>query len=159
VPNPIAVVQIVLLCLILVAACVTPILVYYRLIRKVRREVAQLLSRLDKHLAAGARLVEVQNYCQQTSGELKKMLDEAYKEGNRFRQQQIRKLMERLDTLKVRALDRAVNVLEPGSSRPPRKRRRRSRSRRKPGSSPNKPRDKGSRSTGEHPEQGKGPPP
>jgi hypothetical protein len=40
------------------------------------------------------------------------MLDEAYKEGNRFRQDQIRRLIERLDTLKVRTLDKSVRVLE-----------------------------------------------
>jgi hypothetical protein len=41
------------------------------------------------------------------------MLDEAYKEGNRFRQDHIRKLIERLEQLKARTLDKTVRILEP----------------------------------------------
>ena len=122
-----------LLCLILVAACVGPILVYRRLAKRVQNELAQLTRRVDKSLAAGAKLLEVRNYYEQTSAELKKMLDEAYKEGNRFRQDQLRKMIERLDTLRTRTLDKTVSMLDFRSGQSPRKRRRRSRRpRRKP---------------------------
>ena len=118
-----------LLCLILIAACVVPIWVYRRLIAQVRSEVSELTSRIDKNLGASVKLLEVRDYYEQTSRELKKMLDAAYKEGNRFRQDQIRKMLARLDTLKVRALDKTVGILESETGQPPRKRRRRSRSR------------------------------
>ena len=122
-----------LLCLILVAACVGPILVYRRLNQRVQNEISQLTRRVDKSLAAGVKLLEVRNYYEQTSAELKKMLDEAYKEGNRFRQDQIRKMIERLDTLRTRTLDKTVSMLDSRSGQSPRKRRRRSRRpRRKP---------------------------
>jgi len=126
-------IDICLLCLILVAACVGPILVYRRLNKRVQDEIAQLTRRVDKSLAAGVKLLEVRNYYEQTSAELKKMLDEAYKEGNRFRQDQIRKMIERLDALRTRTLDKTVSMLDSRSGQSPRKRRRRSRRpRRKP---------------------------
>jgi len=131
------VIETTLLCLILIAACVVPVWVYRRLIAQVRNEVSQLTSRIDKNLGASVKLLEVRDYYEQTSRDLKKMLDAAYKEGNRFQQDQIRKMLARLDTLKVRALDKTVGILESETGQPPRKRRRRSRrSRRTPPKAP-----------------------
>lgn len=126
------VIQTALLALLLVAVAATPVVLYRRLLRTVRTEVSRLISRMDQNLSAGVKLLEVRDYYQQTSAELKKMLDEAYREGNRFRQDQIRKLQDRLDALKVRALDKTVSILDAGEAQGPRKKRRRRPRRRKP---------------------------
>ena len=125
--EPIDVVQTVLLVLVAVAAFIVPITIYRRLIEHVRSEVSRLTKRVDQNLAAAVKLHEVRDYHQGASAELKKMLDEAYKDGNRSRQEQIRKLMQRLDTLKVRTLDTTVSVLDSDDKRRPRRRRRKSR--------------------------------
>jgi len=133
---------IVLLCLILVVSCIAPIVFYRRLTARFRREVSQFVSRLDKNLGAAAKLLEVRDYYQKMSAELKRMLDEAYKEGDRVRQDRLRKLIERLETLKARTLDKTVSILNSSEGRVIRKRRRRSRPRRKP--KPKPPADKAS---------------
>ena len=119
--------------LTLLAAVVLPIAVHFRTLKKVKQETNQLISNLDKNLAATVKLLEVRSYYEETSATLKKMLDDAYKDGNRFRQDQIRQLINRLETLKVRALDKQVGILAAGGQAPSGKRRRSHRSRsRKP---------------------------
>jgi len=132
------IVQTVGIALTLIAAVLVPLAIHRLLLKRVRDEVSQLTRRLDQNLAAGVKLLEVRDYYQQTSAELKKMLDEAYKEGNRFRQDQIRKLMQRLDALKTRALDKTVSILNPQEGPSKRKRRRRPRGRRQRPSVPQK---------------------
>jgi hypothetical protein len=115
--------------LTLLAAVVLPIAVHLRTLKKVKQETSQLISNLDKNLAATVKLLEVRSYYDETSATLKKMLDVAYKDGNRFRQDQIRQLINRLETLKVRALDKQVGILKAGGPSPSRKRRRKPRNR------------------------------
>ena len=130
--DPIVIVQTVLLFLVLIAAVSIPIFVYERLLKKLRSEISQLTKRMDQNLGASIKLLEVRDYYQQTSAALKKLLDEAYKDGNRFRQDEIKKLLERLDTLKVRALDKTISILgaEKAQSSKRRRRSRRPRTRR-----------------------------
>lgn len=99
-----------------------------RRLEKARADMAQMMKRIDQNLALGVKLLEVRNYYQETSAQLKKMLDEAYKEGNRFRQDQIRKMTARLDTLKTRTVDKTLRILDTQAQ--PRKSNRRRRSRR-----------------------------
>ena len=113
-----------LMALTLLAAVGVPLILYRRLLKKQQSETSQFISRIDKHLAATVKLLEVRDYYEETSKALQKMLQEAYKEGNRFRQDQLRKLLERLEALKVRALDKQVRILEGGGSQPTKKRRR-----------------------------------
>ena len=106
------VIQIVLLVLVLFSSVSFPLLIYMRVTKSLRGEVSRMTGRLDQNLGAGAKLLEVRDYYQQTSSALKKMLDDAYKEGNRSRQEEIRRLLDRLETLKARALDKSVAILD-----------------------------------------------
>lgn len=119
----------ILLALTLVAAVGAPVFLFRRLLSKQKAETSQMSSLLDRHLGATVKLLEVRDYYEETSRALKKMLDEAYKEGNRFRQDHIRKLIDRLETMKIRALDKQVRILDASSAQAPRKRRRRPRKR------------------------------
>ena len=102
----------VLVAVTLLAALGMPLLVYVKLRRDQQAEAEKLMARLDESLGASVKLLEVRNYYGQMSGEFKRMLDEAYKEGNRFRQDNVRKLIERLEQLKARTLDKTVKMLE-----------------------------------------------
>lgn len=119
----------ILLALTLVAAVGAPFFLFRRLLHKQKAETSQMSSLLDRHLGAAVKLLEVRDYYEETSRALKKMLDEAYKEGNRFRQDEIRKLIERLEAMKIRALDKQVRILDATGTPAPRKRRRRPRKR------------------------------
>jgi len=103
----------ILLVLILAAAVGAPIFVYFRIQARQRAESERLMARIEQALGSSVKLLEVRNYYDQMAAEYKKMLDEAYKEGNRFRQDHIRRLVERLNQLKARTLDRTVRILEP----------------------------------------------
>lgn len=105
-------VQIVLLVLILAASVVAPVIVYLRLRALQRAETERVIARMEQTLGASVKLLEVRTYYDQMSAEYKKMLDEAFREGNRFRQDHIRKLIERLEQLKARTLDRTVRMLD-----------------------------------------------
>jgi hypothetical protein len=105
-------VQIVLLALILAASVVAPVIVYLRLRTQQRLETERVIARMEQTLGASVKLLEVRTYYDQMSAEYKKMLDEAFREGNRFRQDHIRKLIERLEQLKARTLDRTVRMLD-----------------------------------------------
>jgi len=113
--------------LTLIAAVVTPLFVYRQIVRQYQAQTAQLISNLDRNLGAATKLLEVRDYYEESAAALEKMLQEAYKEGNRFRQEQIRQLLDRLKTMKVRALDKQVRILESESDRTTKKRRRRRR--------------------------------
>lgn len=120
-------VQLALLVLVFASSIAVPLVVYRGLMKKVRDQVSQMTIRLDQDLGAGAKLIEVRDYYQQASASLKKMLDDAYKEGNRQRQDELKRLLERLEAMKTRALDKSVSILGPDQAAAPRKRRRRSR--------------------------------
>lgn len=128
-------VQLILLVLVLFAALGMPLLVYVQLYKRQREQSEKFIARMEESLGASVKLLEVRNYYEQMAGEFKKMLDEAYKEGNRFRQDHLRRLVERLEQLKARTLDRTTKLLEPEGGRPPRRRNRR----RRPSGNPNRP--------------------
>lgn len=109
---------VVMVVLTFVAAVVLPLVIYVRLRKQMQADAAQMLTRLDENLGASVKMLEVRNYYGHMSGEYKKMLDEAYKEGNRFRQDHIRKLIERLDQLKARTFDKTVRILEQQQQEP-----------------------------------------
>ena len=111
----------------LIAAVGAPVLVYRRLRKVQQAEIEKLHKRLEENMGAAVKLLEVRSYYDEASATLKKMLQDAYKEGNRFRQDQIRKLIDRLNALKVRTVDKTVRILDPTTAPAPRKRRRRSR--------------------------------
>jgi hypothetical protein len=102
----------VLLALILVASVVAPVIVYLRLRAQQRAETERLIARMEEALGSSVKLLEVRTYYDQISAEYKKMLDEAFREGNRFRQDHVRRLTERLEQLKARTLDRTVRMLD-----------------------------------------------
>ena len=102
----------VLLVLILAASVVAPVIVYLRLRAYQRAETERFIARMEQTLGASVKLLEVRTYYDQMSAEYKKMLDEAFREGNRFRQDHIRRLIERLEQLKARTLDRTVRMLD-----------------------------------------------
>ena len=116
--------QTILLVLILAAAVGGPLFVYFRMQARQRAESERLMARIEQALGSSVKLLEVRNYYDQMAAEYKKMLDEAYKEGNRFRQDHIRRLVERLEQLKARTLDRTVRILEPQNGRQETRRRR-----------------------------------
>ena len=105
-------VQTVLLVLILVASVVAPVLVFLRLRAQQRAETERFIARMEQALGSSVKLLEVRTYYDQMSAEFKKMLDEAFREGNRFRQDHIRRLIERLEQLKARTLDKTVRMLD-----------------------------------------------
>ena len=102
----------VLLALILVASVVAPMIVYLRLRAQQRAETERLIARMEEALGSSVKLLEVRTYYDQMSAEYKKMLDEAFREGNRFRQDHIRRLIERLEQVKARTLNRTVRMLD-----------------------------------------------
>ncbi len=106
------IVHTVLLALILVAAVGAPVIVYLRLRAQQRAETERLIARMEEALGSSVKLLEVRTYYDQISAEYKKMLDEAFREGNRFRQDHVRRLIERLEQLKARTLDRTVRMLD-----------------------------------------------
>jgi hypothetical protein len=116
-----------LMALILVAPVVALVIVYLRLRAQQRAETERVIARMEEMLGASVKLLEVRTYYDQISAEYRKMLDEAYREGNRFRQDHIRRLIERLEQLKARTLDRTVRMLDQpeGQPRPFRRRHRR----------------------------------
>ena len=118
-------VLLILILITLLAVVGVPILVYRRLRDENKALTDRLLARMEQNMDASVKLLEVRSYYEEMSGQLRKMLDEAYREGNRFRQDHIRRLQERLEQLKARTLDRTVRMLESEPARPPRKRRRR----------------------------------
>ena len=130
-----ALVTLTLIALTLLTAIILPIALYLRLLQAVKNEKTQLISNIDKHLGATVKLIEVRNYYAETSAALKTMLDAAYKEGNRLRQDDIRKLINRLEALKVRTVDKQVRLLESGGQPTARKRRRSRKPRRRKNSS------------------------
>jgi len=115
----------ILLALALVSSVAMPIVIYRLLLARARAEIARVTGLLDQNLGMGARLLEVRDYYQQTQAALRKLLDEAYKEGNRHRQDELRRMLDRLETMKVRALDKTVNILSGESPQNTFKRRRR----------------------------------
>ena len=102
----------VLLVLILVASVVAPVIVYLRLRAQQRAETERFIARMEEALGSSVKLLEVRTYYDQISAEYKKMLDDAFREGNRFRQDHVRRLVERLEQLKARTLDRTVRMLD-----------------------------------------------
>ena len=119
-------VQMGLVALTLIAAVVAPVIAVLRLRAAQKAETERLMAKMEESLGASVKLLEVRNYYEQMSGELKRMLDEALKEGNRFRQDHLRRMIERLEQLKARTLDRTTRLLEAeNSERPSRNRRRR----------------------------------
>jgi hypothetical protein len=125
--NCVELVQTALLALIVAALVVAPVIVYLRLRAQQRAETERVIARMEETLGASVKLLEVRTYYDQISAEYRKMLDEAYREGNRFRQDHIRRLIERLEQLKARTLDRTVRMLDQpqGQPRPFRRRHRR----------------------------------
>ena len=124
------------MCLVLATSIVVPIVLYRRLLAQQKQQTSQFISRIDQHLGASVKLLEVRDYYEETAKALKKMLDEAYKEGNRFRQDELRKLIDRLDAMKARTLDKQVRVLEGDKSQSVKKRRRRRPRKRPEGEAP-----------------------
>jgi hypothetical protein len=102
----------VLLVLILAASVVAPLLVYLRLRAQQQAETERFIARMEQALGSSVKLLEVRTYYDQMSAEYRKMLDEAFREGNRFRQDHVRRLIERLEQLKARTLDRTVRMLD-----------------------------------------------
>jgi hypothetical protein len=121
----------------LIAAVAGPIIVYVRLRAENKAAVEQLIGRIERSMGASVKLLEVREYYVEMTDHFKKMLDEALRAGDRFRQDQARRLQERLERLKARTLDNTVRMLTPGQDNPPRKRRRRRTGRRRnPGPRP-----------------------
>jgi hypothetical protein len=115
--------------LTLAVSVVVPLILFRKMNRKAREETSQLISRLDQHMGAAVKLIEVRDFYAETSRKYREMLEEAFKEGNRFRQDDIRQLQERLDTLKARTLDKQVRILSRDGGTSHRGRRRSSRRR------------------------------
>ena len=91
---------------------------YYRLRAEQRAETERFIARMEQALGSSVKLLEVRTYYDQMSAEYKKMLDEAFREGNRFRQDHVRRLIERLEQLKARTLDRTVRMLDQPEGQP-----------------------------------------
>ena len=103
---------------------------YRRLRSRLSAEINSLGERVSSTVDAGAKLNEVRDFYEHAEPELQRLLNEAHREGDRKKQDRFRKLVERLNTLKARTVDRSARLLDPegeGSSR--RKRRRRPRRR------------------------------
>lgn len=145
---------VVMVVLTFIVSVVLPLVVYVRLRKQMQADAAQMLARLDENLGASVKMLEVRNYYGQMSAEFKKMLDEAYKDGNRFRQDHIRKLIERLDQLKARTFDKTVRILEQ-QQEPQGGQRRRHRGGRRHGGG-FRPRNEGQGGPGGQPPQGNG---
>ena len=71
-----------LIVLTLIAAVVAPVVAVLRLRATQKAETERLIAKIEESLGASVKLLEVRNYYEQMNGELKKMLDEAFKEGN-----------------------------------------------------------------------------
>ena len=110
-----------------VAASLVVQLILYRLLKAgMKAEAERLAGRVDEGLGAGAKFLEVQNYYEDTSREIRRLIGEGTKEGNRQRVDQFRRMRDRLEALRSRVVDKTVNLIN-GEKPPPKKRRRRRR--------------------------------
>jgi uncharacterized membrane protein YccC len=111
----------------LVLTLATPILLDRRSRRQQRELTRQLIGQMEQSLSASVKLLEVRNCYEEVSRALHKMLQNAYRDGDRFRQDELRKLIDRLDAMRTRVLDKTVRLLEPAGGEAGRPRRRRGR--------------------------------
>lgn len=120
---------IVLIFLLVVCANVLAFLLYRRLDRKLSGAIRSLADQVSASVEAGPKLNEVRDFYEYASGEFQKLLNEARRDGDRPKQERFRKLMDRLNRLKSRTLDKSVKLLESNGGNGNSKRRRRRRPR------------------------------
>jgi len=118
--------------LALAASVALPLLLHRRLLRSLAAEKDKMLKNLEEKAGAGAKFLEVRRYYDFMSREIGRLLDEAHRDRNRSRIEQLRVMRERLLTLKARVLDSTVSGLNNAGDDRKKNRRRRRRPRRKP---------------------------
>jgi hypothetical protein len=141
--------QLLLICRILIgvvvlfgAAMIVLLVLLYRAAMKTARSGFEAVSaKVSEGVGAGAKLLEVKTFYEETNADYQRILNQAHRDADKTTQDRIRRLIDRLNTLKARTLDKTSELLEDTRSKPRRKRRRRprrsGRSRRKPQSGSN----------------------
>ena len=118
--------------LILVALSGLVLLLYRMLARRIEGRIAELAEKVNESLDAGVKILEVRKFCDVTHAEYQRMLNQAHRDGDRQRQDSMRRLIEGLGTLKARVVDRTSQLLQDDDGASQRKRRRPRRGRRTP---------------------------
>lgn len=125
-----------------VIVCVAvQIILHRRLMAYLRAQNERVVARVDEGLGASAKFLEVQEYCNETTREMQRLISEANKERNRQRVDQIRRMRDRLEAMRARVIDKTVNLIGGEEPRPKKRRRRRrspNRSRQGPSDGQNK---------------------
>ena len=124
---------------LVVCGNVLALLLHRKLDRKLSGELRNLAEQVSSSVEAGPKLNEVRDYYESANAEFQKLLNEARREGDRPKQERFRKLIERLNTLKSRTLDKSAKLLESNggnSTRSKRRRRRRPRPPKGPNGAP-----------------------
>jgi len=115
---------------------------HHAAIKNLGESLQKLGQQTNEGLNTAPKLLEVREFYQYASEEIQRLLNEAHREGDRAKQDRFRRLLERLNTLKARTLDRTAKILDPSED----ENRRRRHSRR-----PFRPRNRQHKDGGDHP--------
>jgi hypothetical protein len=108
----IAVITLLVVCIALALGIVV-LVVLWRHEKKVAERLEMLAQLLDDEHQAIASFPEIKDFYDDFSAEIKSQIEEAYQQRDKKRVQDLQRMRERLDRLKARVLDRAVNRLNP----------------------------------------------
>ena len=163
-PNetlPILSVLLIIIVLLLISTNVVIFLVYRKLAKRFSSKLDTFADTVNEGVNAGAKMLEIQDFYDTASAEYQRLLNEAHRAGDREKQDRYRKLIERLNALKARTLDRTARMLDDGEKaddpskarrRRPRRSRRSRSSRRRPdgggGANSDKPKSGGAKGGG-----------
>ena len=109
------------------AGIVLIVLLHRNAMKSLHAKLDAVTTKVGESLDAGVKLLEVKNFYEETHADYQRMLNQAHRDADRSTQDRIRRLIDRLNTLKARTLDSTSQLLSPEGSKPRRKRRRRPR--------------------------------
>ena len=137
-----------MLAVLLVSTNILIFALYRKTAALIKSETGKLTQSVNETMNAGAKLVEIRDYYEHANDEFQRMLKEAQRDADRPKQDRYRRLLDRLNALKARTLDRTASLLDSDGKDSPRVRRRSSsrRSRRS-----RRPRSRSSKSSGGSP--------
>lgn len=130
--EPLVYVLVGLTAILVVCLNVVVFLCYRSLVRRISADFGKLADKVSSSVDAGAKINEVRDFFEYANPELQKLLNEAHRDGDRQKQNRFRGLIERMNTLKARTVDRSAKLLDPNADTSSRRKRRRRPRRRSP---------------------------
>ncbi len=108
--------------LALLAALIVPHVAGRRAVRQIRRELDEFAERVNTHLEAPAKILEVREFCAEMDKWVLDLLAEARQRKDRRLLERGQRMRERLETLRARVLTRTSDLLPGGRPTKGRKR-------------------------------------